>query len=80
VLEKLGVFRVDMRKMIHDFIKSDPDLADHYQYQSLRMFFVVGIPNSPDEIAVNCEMYGHIASSEEDLIVHKRSRGLIFIL
>jgi hypothetical protein len=42
--------------------------------------FVVGIPNSPDEIAVNCEMYGHIASSEEDLIVHKRSRGLIFIL
>jgi hypothetical protein len=31
VLEKLGVSREDMRKMIHDFIKSDPDLADHYQ-------------------------------------------------
>jgi hypothetical protein len=44
------------------------------------MFFVVGFPNSPDEIAVNCEMYGYIASSEEDLIVHERTHGLIFIL
>jgi hypothetical protein len=28
---------------------------------------------------VNCEMCGYIASSEEDLNIHKRTHGLIFI-
>lgn len=42
--------------------------------------FVVGIPKSIDEMTVNCEMCGYIASSEEDLNIHKRTHGLIFIL
>lgn len=42
--------------------------------------FVVGIPKSIDEMTVNCEMCGYIAYSEEDLNIHKRIHGLIFIL
>jgi uncharacterized ferredoxin-like protein len=80
VLERLGVSRDDIRKILHDFIKSDPDLADHYSITEFEDVFVVGIPKRLDEMAVNCEMCGYIASSEEDLIVHKRTHGLIFIL
>jgi uncharacterized ferredoxin-like protein len=80
VLEKLGVSRDDIRKMLHEFIKSDPELADNYSITEFDDLFVVGIPKSLDEMTVNCEMCGYIASSEEDLNVHKRTHGLIFIL
>ena len=81
VLKKLGVSKDEMRKLLQDFIKSKSELADH---QSITEFndnvFVVGIPKSLDEMTVNCEMCGYIASSEDDLIIHKRTHGLIFIL
>jgi hypothetical protein len=80
VLEELGVSRDDIRKTLHDFIKSDPNLADHYSITEFNDIFVVGIPTSLDEMIVNCEMCGYIASSEEDLNIHKRTHGLIFIL
>jgi hypothetical protein len=80
VLEELGVSRDDIRKTLHDFIKSDPNLADHYSITEFDDIFVVGIPTSLDEMIVNCEMCGYIASSEEDLNIHKRTHGLIFIL
>jgi hypothetical protein len=80
VLEKLGVSRDDIRKLLQDFVKSDPELVDHYSITEFDDVFVVGIPKSLDEMAVNCEMCGYIASSEEDLIIHKRTHGLIFIL
>jgi hypothetical protein len=80
VLEKLGVSTDDIRKILHDFIKSDPDLADYYSTTEFDDVFVVGIPKSLDEMTVNCEMCGYIASSEDDLIIHKRTHGLIFIL
>jgi hypothetical protein len=80
VLEKLGVSRDDIRKMLHDFIKSDPELADYYSITEFGDIFVVGIPKRLDEMTVNCEMCGYIASSEEDLNIHKRTHGLIFIL
>lgn len=80
VLEKLGVSRYDIRKMLHDFIRSDPELADYYSITEFDDLFVVGIPKSLDEMTVNCEMCGYIASSEEDLIIHKRTHGLILIL
>ena len=79
VLEKLGLSREEMREILHDFIKSDPDLADHYTITEFEDVFILGIPKSLDEMIVNCEMCGYIASSEEDLTIHKRTHGLIFI-
>ena len=80
VLEKLELSRDDIRKILHDFIKSDPKLAERYSINELEDLFVVGIPKSLDEMTVNCEICGYIASDEEDLIIHKRTHGLIFIL
>ena len=81
VLEKLGVSRDDIKKLLHDFIKSDPELfEDHYSVTEFDKLFVVGIPKSLDDMAVNCEICGYIASDEEDLIIHKRTHGLVFIL
>jgi hypothetical protein len=80
VLEKLGVSRNDIGKLLHEFIKSNPDLADNYSITDFDDVFVIGIPKSLDEMTANCEMCGYIASSEEDLIIHKRTHGLIFIL
>jgi hypothetical protein len=80
VLEKLGVSRDAIRKLLHNFIESNPELADYYSITEFDDMFVVGIPKSLDEMTVNCEMCGYIASSEEDLNVHKRTHGLIFIL
>ena len=80
VLEKLGISRDEMREILHDFIKSDPDLTDHYSITEFEDMFVVGIPRSLDGMIINCEMCGYIASSsEEDLNIHKRTHGLIFI-
>jgi hypothetical protein len=80
VLEKLGVSKANIRKLLKDFIKSNPDLADHYSVTEFKDMFIVGILKSIDEMIVNCEMCGYIASSEEDLNMHKRTHGLIFIL
>jgi hypothetical protein len=80
VLEKLGVSKNDIRKILHEFIKSNPDLANYYSITEFDDLFVVGIPKSLDEMTVNCEICGYIASSEEDLNVHKRTHVLIFIL
>jgi hypothetical protein len=81
VLEKLGVSKDEIRKLLHDFIKSNSELADYYSITEFNdNIFVVGIPKSLDEMTVNCEICGYIASSEDDLNIHKRTHGLIFIL
>jgi hypothetical protein len=81
VLEKLGVSKDEIRKLLHDFIKSNSELADYYSITEFNdNVFVVGIPKSLDEMTVNCEICGYIASSEDDLNIHKRTHGLIFIL
>jgi uncharacterized ferredoxin-like protein len=80
VLEELGVSKANIRRLLKDFIKSNPDLADYYSITEFEDIFIVGIPKSIDEMTVNCEMCGYIASSEEDLNIHKRTHGLIFIL
>jgi hypothetical protein len=41
---------------------------------------ILGIRKSLNEIVVYCEMPGYTATSEEDLTIHKRTHGLIFIL
>jgi regulatory protein YycI of two-component signal transduction system YycFG len=79
--EKLGVSKDDIKKLLHHFIESDPKLlGDRYSITEFDDLFVVGIPKSLDEMTVNCEMCGYIASGEEDLIIHKRTHGLVFIL
>ena len=80
VLEKLGVSKDEIRKLLNEFMKSNPELADSYSITEFEDMFVVGIPKSLDEMIVNCELCGYIASSEEDLNIHKRTHGLIFIL
>ena len=80
ILEKLGVSREEVKEILHDFIKSDPDLVDHCTITEFEDMFILGIPKSLDEMIVYCEMCGYIASSEEDLTIHKRTHGLIFIL
>ena len=79
VLEKLGVSKDEIRKLLNEFMKSNPELADSYSITEFEDMFVVGIPKSLDEMIVNCELCGYIASSEEDLNVHKRTHGLIFL-
>jgi hypothetical protein len=79
--EKLGVSKDDIKKLLHDFIQSDPKLlGDRHSITEFDDLFVVGIPKSLDEMTVNCEICGYIASGEEDLIIHKRTHGLVFIL
>ncbi|HKH85076.1 MAG TPA: C2H2-type zinc finger protein [Nitrososphaera sp.] len=80
VLEELGVSRDYIREQLHEFIRTDPELADFYSIIEFDDVFVVGILKRLDEMIVNCEMCGYIASSEEDLNIHKRTHGLIFIL
>jgi hypothetical protein len=80
VLEKLGVSKEDIRKLLQGFLKSEPDLAEDYSITEFDDLFVVGIPKRLDEMVSNCEICGYIASSEEDLSIHKRTHGLIFIL
>jgi hypothetical protein len=38
------------------------------------------LPKILDNMAVNCEMCGYFASSEEDPHIHIRTQGLILIL
>jgi hypothetical protein len=80
VLEKLGISMDDIRKLLNEFIKSNSELADHYSITEFNDVFIVGIPKSLDEMTANCEICGYIASSEEDLNIHKRTHGLIFML
>jgi hypothetical protein len=68
---------------LHDFIKSNSELPNYFSVTEFNdnNVFVVGIPKSLDEMRVNCEICGYIASSEEDLSIHKRTpHGLVFIL
>ena len=80
VIEKLRVSKDEIRKLLNEFMKSNPQLADSYSIKEFEDMFVVGIPKSLDEMTLNCEICGYIASSEEDLDIHKRIHGLIFIL
>ena len=80
VVEKLEDAKDEIRKLLNEHIKSNPELADNYSITEFNDMFIVGIPKRLDEMTVNCEMCGYIASSEEDLNIHKRTHGLIFIL
>jgi hypothetical protein len=78
-LEKLGVSRESIIKLLQEFVNSNPELAERYSVTEFDDVLVVGITKSLDEMVVNCEMCGYIAASKEDLNIHKRTHGLIFI-
>jgi hypothetical protein len=78
-LEKLGVSRESIIKLLQEFVNSNPEFADRYSVTEFDDVIVVGITKSLDEMVVNCEMCGYIAASKEDLNIHKRTHGLIFI-
>lgn len=78
-LEKLGVSRESIIKLLQEFVNSNPELADRYSVTGFDDVIVVGITKTLDEMVVNCEMCGYIAASKEDLNIHKRTHGLIFI-
>jgi hypothetical protein len=81
VSENPGVSNDGIKNLLHDFIKSNSELADNYSITEFNdNVFVVGIQKSLDELTLNCEICGYIASSEDDLNMHKRTHGLIFIL
>jgi hypothetical protein len=81
ILEKLEVSKDEIRKLLQDFIKSNSELVDYYSVTEFNdNVFVVGIQKRLDELTANCEICGYIASSEDDLNIHKRTHGLIFIL
>jgi len=80
VLEKLGLSKENIRKLLHEFIRSNPELVDYYSITEYDDLFVVGIPKRLDEMVISCEMCGYIALSEDDLSIHKRTHGLVFIL
>ena len=81
VLEKREVSNDEIRKLLQDFIKSNSELVDYYSVTEFNdNVFVVGIQKRLDELTANCEICGYIASSEDDLNIHKRTHGLIFIL
>jgi hypothetical protein len=81
ILEKLEVSKDEIRKLLQDFIKSNSELADYYSVTEFNdNVFVVGNQKRLDELTSNCEICGYIASSEDDLNIHKRTHGLIFIL
>jgi hypothetical protein len=78
-LEKLGVSREFIKTLLQEFVNNNPELADDYSVTEFDDVLVVGIAKSLDEMVVNCEMCGYIAVSNEDLNIHKRTHGLIFI-
>ncbi|MDQ3836685.1 MAG: hypothetical protein M3270_07105 [Thermoproteota archaeon] len=56
VLEKLALPKEDIRKLLDEFLKSDPELADGYSITEFDDLFIVGIPKRLDEMVSNCEM------------------------
>jgi len=80
VPKKLGLSKENIHKLLQDFIKSEPDLSDHYSVSEFDEVFIVGIIKRLDDMVTSCEMCGYIASSEEDLSIHRRTHGLVFIL
>jgi hypothetical protein len=77
--EKFGISKDIIRNLLNSFIKSNPELADYYSITEFENIFVVGIQKSLDEMVANCEICGYIAASEDDLIIHKRTHGWVFI-
>ena len=80
VPEKLGLSRDSVKSLLNSFIKSNPELAGYYSVTEFEDIFVVSIQRSLAEMVANCEMCRYIASSEGDLVIHKRTHGWIFIL
>jgi uncharacterized ferredoxin-like protein len=79
VVEKMGISRNVVKDLLNAYVKSNSSLSN-YSITELDNIFAIGIRKSLNEVVLNCEMCGYVAGSEGDLIVHRRTHGLIFML
>jgi hypothetical protein len=75
---KPGVKTDAIRKLLEEFIRSNPDLAS-YSITELGDMFTIGMPQSLDKVILSCEMCGYLANHEDELNIHKRTHGLLFL-
>ncbi|TLY11537.1 MAG: hypothetical protein E6K88_01365 [Thaumarchaeota archaeon] len=75
---ELGIKNDAVRKSLNKFVESSPDLGG-YSITEFGDIFTVGIPQSLDKVILSCEMCGYLAPHEDELSIHKRTHGLLFI-
>ena len=75
---ELGIKNDAVRKSLNKFVESSLDLGG-YSITEFGDIFTVGIPQSLDKVILSCEMCGYLAQHEDELSIHKRTHGLLFI-
>jgi hypothetical protein len=73
-----GIKNDTIRKSLSEFVKSNPDLAG-YSVTEFGDIFTIGVPQSLDKVILSCEMCGYLARHEDELNIHKRTHGLLFM-
>jgi hypothetical protein len=76
--EELGIKNDAIRKSLDKFIRSNSDLASH-SITEFGDIFTIGIPQNLDKVILSCEMCGYLARHDEELNIHKRTHGLLFM-
>ena len=76
--KELGIKNDAVRKSLDEFVESNPDLVS-YSVTEFGDIFTIGVPQSLDKVILSCEMCGYLARHEDELSIHKRTHGLLFI-
>jgi hypothetical protein len=77
--DKLEMSKKTLMRILKSYIDSHPQLANH-DLTEFGDIFTIGIRHDLNEVALSCEMCGYIASSEGDLVIHRRTHGFVFVL
>ena len=74
---KLDKFKIYLRELLKNSLAEKK--FENYKITEFEDTFIVGIPRDISEISsfVSCEICGHQLTSEEELIVHRRSHGVM---
>jgi hypothetical protein len=75
---ELGIKNAAVRKFLDEFVGSNPDLAG-YSITEFGDIFTIGVAQSLDKVVLTCEMCGYLARHEDELNIHKRTHGLLFM-
>lgn len=76
--KELGIKNDAVRTSLDEFVESNPDLAS-YSITEFGDMFTIGIAQSLDKVILTCEMCGYLARHEDELNIHKRTHGLLFM-
>jgi hypothetical protein len=76
--KELGIKNDAVRKSLDRFVESSPDLTG-YSITEFGDIFTIGVRQSLDKVILSCEMCGYLARHEDELSIHKRTHGLLFI-